>query len=514
MRSTLLITGVVALVLGARVTPSEATDPDGKVIRPLDVATDPGDNVYVDSSSNIQKFTSAGDFIAEWGSLGSGIGQFDSGWGIGTDTASNVYVADGSRYEFNEIYRNNRIQKFASDGTFITTWGSYGSGDGQFSFAFDVATDPSGYVYVADTDNGRIQKFTSDGTFIAEFGKVGVNGEGRLGNPRRIATDPAGNVYVTDQWLGGSIIQKFSSDGTFLTSWGGYGQSEYPWGIATDTAGNVYVTDLFENYVQKFTSDGMFITQWGSQGSGDGQFEYPSGIATDTVGNVYVADTDSDRIQKFASDGTFITKWGGGSTESETPVSPPAPRVSRPRITTGPGAKTISRSATFGFSSSQSGVDFECRLGGHGAPASSGDWIPCASPQRYSNLRLGGKIFSVRAIKAGSTSAAATWNWTIIRRTAGRKPLVLPTTRRRATFRASCGFDYRCRAQVTAKAGRKVLARGHYSIPAHSSHRVSIALTGTGRMALAHMRRVRARLTIVDTRTHKRETLPVVLRRR
>src|SRR5438067_2862242 len=35
-------------------------------------------------------------------------------------------------------------------GTFVTTWGSSGTGDGQFDFPFGVATDGSGNVYVAD----------------------------------------------------------------------------------------------------------------------------------------------------------------------------------------------------------------------------------------------------------------------------------------------------------------------------------------------------------------------------
>ena len=45
---------------------------------------------------------------------------------------------------------NDRIQKFDSNGTFITKWGSHGSGDGQFYYPNGVAVDSSGNVYVAD----------------------------------------------------------------------------------------------------------------------------------------------------------------------------------------------------------------------------------------------------------------------------------------------------------------------------------------------------------------------------
>src|SRR4029450_1410163 len=54
---------------------------------------------------------------------------------------------------------NHRIQKFDASGAFLTTWGSWGSGNGQVSEPRGVATDGSGNVYVADTGNHRIQKF-------------------------------------------------------------------------------------------------------------------------------------------------------------------------------------------------------------------------------------------------------------------------------------------------------------------------------------------------------------------
>ena len=64
---------------------------------------------------------------------------------------------------------NNRIQKFDANGTFITKWGSYGSGDGEFSDPRGITVDSAGYLYVSDYWNNRIQKFDSSGTFITKF---------------------------------------------------------------------------------------------------------------------------------------------------------------------------------------------------------------------------------------------------------------------------------------------------------------------------------------------------------
>ncbi|HYA84904.1 MAG TPA: hypothetical protein VEH06_15875 [Candidatus Bathyarchaeia archaeon] len=50
----------------------------------------------------------------------SGKGQFKGPVAVAVDHMGNVYVAD---------YGNNRIQKFNSNGTFITTWGELGSGN-------------------------------------------------------------------------------------------------------------------------------------------------------------------------------------------------------------------------------------------------------------------------------------------------------------------------------------------------------------------------------------------------
>jgi DNA-binding beta-propeller fold protein YncE len=52
----------------------------------------------------------------------------------------------------------------------LTSWGSGGSGDGQFNDHTSVAVDPTtNKVYVADPRNSRIQVFDSNGTFLTKW---------------------------------------------------------------------------------------------------------------------------------------------------------------------------------------------------------------------------------------------------------------------------------------------------------------------------------------------------------
>ncbi|MFC2019121.1 6-bladed beta-propeller [Chloroflexota bacterium] len=281
---------------------SEGTG-DGQFEYPFGVTLDATGNVYVADSSNdrCQKFNNSGTFLAEWGFSGAGDGEFTFPVGIAVDASGNVYVADQN---------NHRIQKFDDSGNFLLKWGSSGAGDGEFTFPAGIAVDASDNVYVADKGNHRIQKFDNSGTFLAEWGSSGA-GDGEFNYPCGVTVDNSGNVYVAD--TSNQRIQKFDSSATFLTKWGspgsGDGEFKYPFGVTVDATGNVYVAEQDNNRCQKFESDGTFLAKWGSLGSGDGEFNYPSGVAVDSSGKVYVADTDNARIQVFsppASDGPRI----------------------------------------------------------------------------------------------------------------------------------------------------------------------------------------------------------------
>ncbi|MBI5153140.1 MAG: hypothetical protein HZA36_01640 [Parcubacteria group bacterium] len=197
-----------------------------------------------------QVFADTGySFFTKWGSTGSSNSQFDDPSGlaiidaiVGSSTAPEIFVVE---------YNNNRVQKFTNTGGFISTWGSHGTGNGQFTGPRDIVA-AGNTIYVVDASdpnavssgNNRIQKFTRNGDFISKFGSY-VTGDGQFNDPYGACADSSGNLYVAD--TGNNRIQKFDTSGTFLAKWGstgtGNGQFQSPTGCAFDSSGNIYVTD-------------------------------------------------------------------------------------------------------------------------------------------------------------------------------------------------------------------------------------------------------------------------------
>ncbi len=236
-------------------------------------------------------FRSNGEKILSFGTYGSGQGQFSYPRGVAVDGEGNILVADSD---------NHRIQKFTAEGQFLTSVGTEGNGRLQFSYPSGITFNASNdKVYVADLNNHRVQVLNSDLTFSSSFGKEG-SGKGQFNKPRDIACDRTGKVYVADR--NNYRIQVFTAEGRFFKMFGrrgeGRGELYHPISITIDTSDRVYVGD-WNHCISVFTSEGQFLTSFGREGEGPGEFEYPHGLAVDSSGVVYVCDSDNNRIQLF-----------------------------------------------------------------------------------------------------------------------------------------------------------------------------------------------------------------------
>lgn len=210
------------------------------------------------ADAHILKFTGAGKFLLQIGKPGQ-TGGNDSKtalhrpMAIDVDTAAGeVYVADG--------LGNQRIVVFdAKTGAYMRHWGA--GGGTPFNAPACVKLAKDGLVYVCDRRNNRIQVFKKDGTFVREavIAKA-TRGEGSTWSVAFSSDARQRFMYVADGsnqkvWvLDRQTLAPLSSVGAG-GRWPGhfYGVGS----VAVDSSGNLYTGETYEGKrLQKFQMKG------------------------------------------------------------------------------------------------------------------------------------------------------------------------------------------------------------------------------------------------------------------
>ena len=234
-------------------------------------------------------FDRSGKRIRTIGSRGDGPGQFWSPRYIAIDSNGNVYVTS-----------RNKLHKFGRNSEFVKSVGSgsRGSKPGEFYYPLGIKVHHN-QVYVCDSGNNRIQVFDLELTFITSFGTEG-SGQGEYKGPNGLAFDSHENIYVSE-W-GNRRVQVLDCKGRYLRQFGnksGPGKLNQPNGIHIAHE-CVYVLDYGNNRIAVFQLSGAFLTSFGKHGKGRGElFSDPCGIVFDCDGFLYVCDWLNNRIQVF-----------------------------------------------------------------------------------------------------------------------------------------------------------------------------------------------------------------------
>ena len=222
---------------------------------------------------------------------------------------------------WNKMAHGSRIGVFTiggenEDEEWVSEFGDYGDGVGEFIWPAGVALDSRGNAYITDEWLNRVNVYDPSGKYVAHWGTEG-SGPGQFLGPNRILIDDEDTVYVVDGR--NHRVQKLGLDGTFKSEFGGLGGGEgqfnSPWGLTIAPDGHLYIADTKNNRVQKLTTDGQFAAQFGAYGDGRGQLNRPSDVAVDDEGDVYVCDWGNSRVQVFAADGRFLTSFVGDAQE-------------------------------------------------------------------------------------------------------------------------------------------------------------------------------------------------------
>ena len=238
---------------------------------------------------------------------------------------------------------------------FVSTVAGGGVGDGGaataavFRLPMGVARAANGDIFVADLEDNRVRRIDASGTVttVAGTGFAGFLGDGgpateaNLAEPSDVAVDPAGNLFVADTFNNrirridaetGDISTVAGVDPEITSSLGGATPADHvpalavrlhlPSGVAF-FGGRLYIADSPNNRVLSVGPDGLtaLVAGTGDRGfSGDGgpagsaRLYNPRGIAGDSAGNLYIADNGNSRVRRVAPDGIITTIAGTGST--------------------------------------------------------------------------------------------------------------------------------------------------------------------------------------------------------
>jgi DNA-binding beta-propeller fold protein YncE len=147
----------------------------------------------------------------------------------------------------------DRVLAFDAAGQVVLEFGSRGSGPGQFNCPSHIACGPDGSLVIADSFNGRLQRCGVDGAPIGQIGRKG-DAAGDLALPKGVAVHPGGSIWVVDANF--ENVQAFTPEGQLLMALGreGHGPGEFwlPAGLCIDSQKRMWVADTHNQRVQVF----------------------------------------------------------------------------------------------------------------------------------------------------------------------------------------------------------------------------------------------------------------------
>ena len=247
----------------------EAWDPTTLMNTPRGIAR-LGNDIYVADTNNhrIQKYTYEGEFLVQWGSQGTGNGQFNQPVGVAVDSNGVVYVADRG---------NARVQIFDSVGNWLQTVTTVDPG-GAILHTFQTLEDidvGGGLIWVVDSGRQQLLGFP---TFFGS-GK-GYLSPANLTLPTGVAFDPGNNViWVTNAGPGFTDMKRYDLQANYEATTTVPGTT-FLADAMVDSVGSLWVVDSLASSFHKWHTVGGWVQEFSAQGTALGQFNGPSSLTS------------------------------------------------------------------------------------------------------------------------------------------------------------------------------------------------------------------------------------------
>ena len=249
-----------------------------------------------------------------------GDGMFVQAHGFCMDHDGNLWAGDSGPFgdDPSKVGRGYQFFKFSPEGKLLLRLGKAGvskAGRDTFIAPTACAAAPNGDIFIADghfprpstsqQDGDRIVRFTKDGRYVDSWGSKG-SGPGEFDGPHALAFDSQGRLFVADR--SNNRIQILDAEMRFVDDWRHFGR---PSGVAIAAGDVLYVADSESN---KNIAGVVRNLGWkngiriGSAKDGslwafiDGMD--PEGLGADALGNVFAGLTGAPRLSP-----PMLQKW-------------------------------------------------------------------------------------------------------------------------------------------------------------------------------------------------------------
>jgi streptogramin lyase len=262
----------------------------------------------VDGAGYVDKYDLSGNYL---GCFAEGL--FKAPRQVAVDqTTGNVFVVDSGHYQ---------VDVFNDLGQLLYTFGTRGTGGGEFTNAPRGIALDGDLVFVSDAGGYRVEawQFSGSGaTYQYAITGFGSGSPPTFNGPRGLVVTADGHLLVTDEW--GFALDEFdiNQDPPLPThQWFGQGPPalgvNVPKGLAIAQNGDVCVNDYWNMRIECVTPSGFPDFNFGFRGGktrpGSINFAWATAVQPGT-GDFFVANRESNDIEVFDPNGGFITQWG------------------------------------------------------------------------------------------------------------------------------------------------------------------------------------------------------------